>query len=72
MHRLWQHQKGTSHKKEEEVEEEQCLEKEEVGKNARTETSADSFQRHLPQLERVQDGQPAVPTLPCSLKDIFF
>lgn len=63
MHCLRQHQEGTRHQEQEEVEVEQGLEEQEVREDAGAEAPAHSLQRQLPQLEGVQEGQPAVPTL---------
>lgn len=63
VYRLGQHQEGPRHQEEEEVEEEQGLKEQEVREDAGAETPAHSLQRHLPQLEGVQEGQPAVPAL---------
>jgi len=63
VHCLRQHQEGTRHQEQEEVEVEQGLEEQEVREDAGAEAPAHSLQRQLPQLEGVQEGQPAVPTL---------
>lgn len=63
MHRLRQHQECTRHQEQEDVEEEKGLEKQEVREHASAKTSTHSLERYLPQLERVQEGQPAVPAV---------
>lgn len=67
VHGLRQNQECTGHHEQEEVEEEQGLKEQEVREDASAKTPAHSLERHLPQLEGVQEGQPAVPTLSCSL-----
>lgn len=67
VHCLRQHQQGTHHQEQEQVEEEQGLNEQEVREDASAETPAHSLERHLPQMEGVQEGQPTVPTLSCTL-----
>lgn len=67
VHCLRQHKEGTRHHEQEEVEEEQGLKEQEVWEDSCAETPAHSLERHLPQLEGVQEGQPAVPALSDSL-----
>ena len=67
VHRLRQHQEGTRHQGQEEVEEEQGLKKQEVWEDTSAETAAHSLEGNLPQLEGVHEGQPAIPTVSGSL-----
>ena len=61
MHGLGQHQEQACHQEQEDVEEEQRLQKEEVGEHAGAEAPTHTLERHMPQLQGVQEGQPAVP-----------
>lgn len=61
---LRQHQERPRHQAQEEVEEEQSSDEDEVREDAGTEAAAHSLERHLPRLEGVEEGEPAVPALP--------
>jgi len=67
VHGLRQHQEQARHQEQEEVEEEQRLQEEEVGEHAGAEAPAHPLERHLPQLQGVQEGEPAVPGLSSGL-----
>lgn len=69
VHGLRQHQERARHQEQEEVKEEEGLEEQEVRKDAGAKTPAHCLERHLPQLEGVQEGQPAVPAVPHSLEE---
>lgn len=56
VHRLWNHQERTQDQKKEHVEEEESLEEQEVGEDPGAEAPADSLERHLPQVQGVQEG----------------
>lgn len=60
---LWQHQERPRHQEQEDVEEEQGFDEDEVREHAGTEAAAHSLERHLPQMEGVNEGEPAVPAV---------
>lgn len=69
VHGLRQHQEGPRHQEQEEVEEQQGLQEQEVREDGSTEAPAHPLERHVPQLEGVQERQPAVPTVSGGLRD---
>lgn len=70
MQGLRYHQEGRRDQEEENVEAEQRLEELEVGEDAGAEAPAHRLERHLPQLQGVHEGEPAVPALSGSLTGV--
>ena len=63
IHCLGQHQEGPNQQEQEYVEEEESFEEDEKGEDAGAKAATHPLQRYMPELEGVQERQPAVPGL---------